>query len=214
MQQARILLVDDHAILRDSLRAFLSLQPDLQVVGEAADGVEAIQEALRLQPDLILLDMAMPEMGGLEVTRHLKQELPQCKILILSQYDDADYVLPILRAGADGYVVKRAGGGEVVSAIRAVINDDMYLHASVVPLVLEATGRKAFVGSEAKVDLTRREEEVLTLIGEGLSNKQIAEALVVSIKTVDKHRANLLHKLDLPNRSALIHFALNRKRIS
>ena len=115
----RILLADDHAILRESLRAFLDFQPDIEVVGEAADGLEAIQEALRLQPDLILLDMAMPHLGGLDVTRRLKQDLPQCKILILSQYDDADTVLPILQAGADGYVVKNAGGSEVLACAKS-----------------------------------------------------------------------------------------------
>lgn len=211
-KNVRILLVDDHAILRDSLRAFLSFQPDIQVIGEAADGIEAIQEALRLQPDLILLDMAMPQMGGLDVTSRLKQDLPQCKILILSQYDDADYVLPILRAGADGYVVKKAGGSEVLRAIRAVVNDDMYLHPAIVHLVLEATGRPHTVVPEGTIALTRREQEVLALIGKGLSNKQIADTLCISMKTVDKHRASLSRKLGLPNRAALIRYALSSQR--
>ncbi len=208
----RVLLVDDHAILRDSLRAFLSFQPDIQVIGEAADGIEAIQEALRLQPDLILLDMAMPQMGGLDVTQRLKQDLPRCKILILSQYDDADYVLPILRAGADGYVLKKAGGGEVLRAIKTVVNNDIYLHPSIVHLVLEATGRPHTAVPEVKIVLTRREQEVLTLIGKGLSNKQIADTLVISMKTVDKHRANLSRKLGLPNRAALIRYTLSSQR--
>lgn len=207
----RILLVDDHAILRDSLRAFLSFQPDIQVVGEAADGIEAIQEALRHQPDLILLDMAMPLMGGLDVTRRLKQDLPQCKVLILSQYNDADYVLPILQAGADGYVLKKAGGSEVLRAIRAVVNGDMYLHPAIVHLVLEATGRSHNVVPGDKITLTRREKEVLALIGKGLSNKQIADTLCVSMKTVDKHRASVSRKLGLPNRAALIRYALSNQ---
>ena len=206
----QILLADDHAILRESLRTYLDLQPDMQVVGEAADGRDAIHEALRLQPDLILLDMAMPELSGLEVTRRLKQDLPQCKILILSQYDDADTVLPILQAGAAGYVVKKAGGSEVLRAIRAVANDDVYLHPSIVHLVLEATGRQAKPGPEATGSLTSREQEVLALIGAGKTNQQIADALFISMKTVDKHRANLLRKLSLPNRAALIRYAVGK----
>ena len=208
----RILLADDHAILRDSLRAYLDLQPDLQVVGEAADGPDAIQEALRLRPDLILLDMAMPRLGGLEVTRRLKQDLPQCKIVILSQYDDADTVLPILQAGADGYVVKRAGGVEVLRAIRAVANGDVYLDPSIVHLVLQASGRQPKPVQDPTVVLTRREQEVLALIGAGKTNQQIADALFISMKTVDKHRANLLRKLSLPNRAALIHYAVWKTR--
>ncbi len=206
----RILLADDHAILRDSLRAYLELQPDIQVVGEAANGFEAIQEALRLQPDLILLDMAMPQLGGLDVTCRLKQDLPACKILILSQYDDTDYVLPILQAGADGYVVKKAGGSEVLRAIKTVVSDDVYLHPSIVPLVLRATGRQVKPEQEATASLTRREQEVMALVGAGKTNQEIADALFISTKTVDKHRANLLRKLGLPNRAALIRYAVLR----
>lgn len=212
MENLRILLADDHAILRDSLRAYLELQPNIQVVGEAADGLEAVQEALRLQPDLILLDMAMPQLGGLDVARRIKQELPECKILILSQYDDADTVLPILQAGADGYAVKKAGGSEVLRAIRAVASGDVYLHPSIVHLVLEATGRHYKADPDVQIGLTRREQDVLSLIGEGLSNKQIADILFISMKTVDKHRASLSRKLGLPNRAALIRYALNSKR--
>ena len=157
--------------------------------------------------------MAMPHLGGLEVTRRLKQDLSQCKILILSQYDDADTVLPILQAGADGYVVKNAGGSEVLRALRAVASGDVYLHPSIVRLVLEASGRQPKPKREAMVVLTRREQEVLALIGDGRTNKQIADALCISMKTVDKHRANLARKLSLPNRAALIHYALSSKHI-
>lgn len=213
-KRLRLLLADDHAILRDSLRAYLELQPDMQVVGEAADGLEAIQEALRLQPDLILLDLAMPQLSGLDVTRRLKQDLPACKVLILSQYNDADYVLPILQAGADGYVVKRAGGNEVLRAIRTVANNDVYLHPSIVHLVIRATGRQGISEPEASIILTRREQEVLALVGEGKTNQQIADVLYISMKTVDKHRASLARKLGLSNRAALIRYALISKRLS
>jgi two-component system response regulator NreC len=152
--------------------------------------------------------MAMPQLGGLDVTGRLKQDLPDCKILILSQYNDADYVLPILQAGADGYVVKKAGGSEVLRAIKAVANGDVYLHPSIVQLVLEATGRQYKPMQDATAKLTRREKEVLTLVGSGKTNQQIADTLVISLKTVDKHRASLLRKLGLPNRAALIRYAI------
>lgn len=136
-----VLLADDHAVLRDSMKAFLELYPEIEVVGEAKNGVETIRESMRLQPNVILLDVAMPKLSGLEVTRRLKRELPQSKIVILSQYYEPDIVLPILRAGADGYVLKKAGGAEVVQAIHAVHRGEAYLHPVVAQMVLDLSIR-------------------------------------------------------------------------
>ena len=127
MDRIRVVLADDHAILRDSLRAFFDLQPDIEVVGEATSGLDAVQETMRLIPDLLLLDLAMPDLDGLEVARRLKQQLPQCKVVILSQYSDPENVLASLRSGADGYVLKKAGGNELLRAIRVVADGDVYL---------------------------------------------------------------------------------------
>jgi DNA-binding NarL/FixJ family response regulator len=211
MKRIRVLLADDHAILRDSMKAFLGLHAEVEVVGEAGDGLQAIAEALRLEPDVLLLDIGMPNLGGLEVTHRLKRDLPSCKILILSQHHAADYVLPILKAGADGYVLKKSGGNEVVRAIKSVASGDAYLHPAIAQTVLQTSVR----GEEAQEDplsiITVREREVLAIIGEGKTNQQIASALSISLKTVDKHRANLMKKLGVSSRAALIRFALDHK---
>lgn len=211
MARIRVLLADDHAILRDSMRAFLSLHAEIEVVGEAVDGLETIQEAVRLRPDVVVLDVAMPGLSGLEVTRRLKQDLPGCRILILSQYGDPDYVVPILRAGADGYLLKKAGGNEVLRAIKAVAAGEAYLYPSVAQLILDISLRGEKSVDDALRLLTDREREVLALIGEGLTNQKIADALGISVKTVDKHRANLMQKLGVANRAALIRFALEHR---
>jgi DNA-binding NarL/FixJ family response regulator len=211
MKPIRIVLADDHAVLRDSLQAFLELHEDLKVAGAACDGVDAITQVLRLQPDVLLLDLGMSDLGGLEVTRRLKRDLPGCKIVVLSQHQDPDYVLPALRAGVDGYVLKKAGGHEVVQAIRAVHRGEAYLHPAVAQMVLELSVRTAETWSDPLAALTPREREVLALVGQGRTNQQIAAALSISRKTVDKHRANLIRKLQLGSRSELIRFALEQK---
>lgn len=211
MKRIRVLLADDHAVLRDSLAAFLGLFEEFEVIGQAADGLEAIEQTLRLRPDVLLLDMGMPNLSGLEVTTRLKRDLPACKIVILSQYHEPDYVLPVLEAGADGYVLKKAGGTEVAQAIRAVYSGQAYLHPAVAQTVLENSLRGRARPSSPLEGLTNREREVLTLIGQGQTNQQIAQGLAVSPKTVDKHRANLLQKLNLTTRAELIRFALEHK---
>ncbi len=211
MTAIRIVLADDHAVLRDSLQAFLALHQDLIVVGAACDGADAITQVLRLQPDVLVLDLGMPNLGGLEVTRRLKRDLPACKIVVLSQHQDPDYVLPVLKAGADGYVLKKAGGNEVVQAIRAVHHGEAYLHPAVAHMVLELSVRVEPTCDHPLAALTSREREVLVLIGQGCTNRQIAATLSVSGKTVDKHRANLIRKLRLGSRAELIRFALEQK---
>lgn len=211
MKPISVLLADDHAVLRDSMQAFLQLHAEIEVVGAAEDGVQTISEALRLQPDVILLDIGMPNLGGLEVTRRLKQELPQCKILVLSQHRDPNYVLPILQAGANGYVLKKAGGNEVVHAIKAVAAGQAYLHPAIAELVLQMSVRSEDSWQTPLEILTDREREVLALIGQGQTNQQIAQTLSISHKTVDKHRASLMEKLGANSRAELIRYAVEQK---
>lgn len=209
MVRIKTLLADDHAILRDSLKAFFELHGDIEVVGEATDGIQTITEALRLQPDVLVLDVSMPNLSGLEVARRLKRDLPHCKILILSQHYDPDYALPLLKAGVAGYVLKKAGANELLQAIKAVARGEAYLHPTIAQMVLEMTVRGEPAEADILATLTDREREVLVLIAEGQTNQQIATTLSISLKTVDKHRANLLKKLNLSSRAALIRFAVD-----
>jgi two-component system response regulator NreC len=208
----RVLLADDHAVLRDSLRAFLSMYPDIEVVGEAADGVETLAQAQALKPDVLLLDMAMPNLSGLDVLRRLGKEQPECKVLVLTQHEAPQYVLPALRAGAKGYLLKKAGGTEVAQAVRAIARGESILHPSVASFVIEAAVRSApeTASSAPAVSLTDRENEVLSLIAEGQTNAEIARALHISPKTVDKHRASLMEKLNIHTRAGLIRYAVGK----
>ncbi len=210
MNPIRVLLADDHAVLRDSLRAFLGMYPDLEVVGEASDGLETLAQVQVLRPDVLVLDMAMPNLGGLEVLRRLAQEHPACKVLILTQHEAPQYVLPALQAGAKGYLLKKAGGSEVVQAVRAVARGESVLHPGIAHLVIEAAVQGTPRQDSPQGSLTGREREVLALIGEGRTNSEIAKALGVSPKTVDKHRASLMQKLGVTSRAGLIRFALDK----
>lgn len=213
MAPIRILLADDHAVLRDSLCAFLEMYPDLEVVGEAADGLETLAQAEQCRPDVVLLDVNMPGLSGSEVARRLKHAYPATRVLILTQYTGADYVLPCLQAGADGYVVKKAGGSEVVRAVRAVHHGQGYLHPAVARVAIEAAARGQPEETTPYDSLSERERETLALIGQGLTNKEIARALTISVKTVDKHRASLLDKLGLDSRAALIRYAVEKRLV-
>lgn len=213
MSRIRVLLADDHAVLRDSLAAFLALYPDIEVVGQAGDGVETLAQIAALRPDVVLLDLNMPGLGGLEVLRRASKEHPACRMVVLTQYDAPQYVLPALQAGARGYLLKKAGGVEVVNAMRAVMRGESVLHPAVTQFVIESAVQGATDLQAAKntAGLTDREREVLQLIGEGLTNAQIAAALHISPKTVDKHRGRLVEKLNLPTRAALIRYALENR---
>jgi len=221
------LLVDDHAILREGIRYLLSASGEVEVVGEAQDGLEALEMVEQLKPDAVLMDIAMPRMNGIEATKELKKRHPDLPVLILSMYDSEEYVLPILRAGAAGYVLKRAAAQELVSALKAVTSGQVILHPDVARTVmdnLQAQGGSAPAPSpeprstsaaHAQLEqLTEREREVLTLIAHGLTNQQIAEKLFISIKTVQAHRANLMEKLDLHDAVKLTKFAIKTGLIS
>ena len=186
----RILIVDDHAILREGLRALLSYYPDVEVVGEAEDGLQALELVERLSPEIVLMDIAMPVMNGLEATRRIRQEHPDAHILILTQYEDQPYVLKLLRAGVSGYVLKRALGADLIKAVRAVAKGESFLYPSVATTVMEQFRHS---DDDAKQDdqmLTTRELEILRRVAIGETNGQIALELNISVRTVEWHRGS------------------------
>lgn len=208
MSTIRLLLVDDHAILRDGLRALLSYYPDVEVVGEAEDGLQAIEAVERLSPDVVLMDIAMPGMNGLEATHRIRQAHPDTRILVLTQYDDEQYVLPFLRAGVSGYVVKRALGSELINAVRTVARGDSFLYPSVASTVLEELRHSTGTDTEESRALTPREKEILRRVVAGETSRQIALGLGLSTKTVEWHRGNLMTKLGLRSVAELVRYAI------
>ncbi len=209
MGKIRVLIVDDHAILREGIRALLALSKDVEVVGEAPDGQTGIERARELVPDVVLMDIAMPGLDGLEATRRIKERHKSIKVLILTQHENREYVFPILKAGADGYVLKKAAGTELISAIRAVHEGGTFLYPSVAKTVVEDYLRPDGTISERRHSkLTDREIEVLKLVAEGRSNQEIADLLCLSVKTVTGHRTNIMEKLDLHSRTELVKYAI------
>ncbi len=204
MSRTRVLLTDDHAILRVGLRAFLERYDDVEVVGEAQDGAEAVRCVEVLQPDIVLMDIAMPGMNGLEATQQIRRQYPRTRVLILTQHEEQQYIMPLLQAGASGYVLKRALGADLISALRTVAQGGIFLYPSVAETVLDQVQCK----SSSIGTLTPRETEVLKHIAHGESNPQIAAALTLSVKTVDWHRTNLMSKLGLHSVADLVRYAL------
>lgn len=198
----RVLLVDDHQLVRDGLHSRLGETPGIEVVGEAGTGAEALTLAANLQPDLVLLDIGLPDMSGLDVAARLAEVAPGTRALMLSMYDNREYVLSALRAGAAGYVLKDAASKEIIAAIRAVAAGASYCSASLTTAL--ATG-----GSEPPL-LTEREREILILVAKGNSNKRIAQQLDVSVRTVETHRLNLRKKLGIETPAGLIRYALQQ----
>lgn len=207
----RVLIADDHSLVREGIVAFLKCTDDIEVVAEAADGLEAIEKALKFRPDIILMDISMPKLGGLEATVEIKKTDPSIKILVLTQYDDKEYISRFLKAGVSGYLLKRAVGSDLVSAIRAVREGDTYLYPAVASKVVNNfLGKESMAGEDGYDALTDREKQVLKLVAEGHSHKEVADMLKISAKTVVVHQTNVLEKLGLNNRSELIRFALSR----
>lgn len=211
MDKIRILIVDDHAILREGLRALLDHQADIEVVGEAMNGEEAIQKMEALKPDIVLMDIAMPGINGLQATRVIRRDYSDSKVIILSQHEDRQYVVPLLQAGAAGYVLKRAIGEDLYAAIRKVYQGDVYLDSSLNSILVEEIRQPHSKQNEADTPLTSREMEILRLIVLGLSNSQIAVKLSLSPKTVEWHRSNLMNKLDMHNVADLVRYAMQQK---
>jgi DNA-binding NarL/FixJ family response regulator len=211
MSKTRILIADDHALVREGIIAMLKLYDDVEVVGEASDGKEALDKAEVLRPDLVLMDIAMPGLGGLEATLELKKSQPELKILVLSQYDDREYVSRFLKAGVSGYILKRALGNDLIAAIRAIMKGESYLYPSITSNVINGYLGKDMPEIEDPYEkLTDREHQVLKLIAEGQSHKEMAHTLGISAKTVIAHQTNLSEKLDIRSRADLIKFAIRK----
>jgi len=214
MKKIRVLIVDDHTLVRDGIRALLALVADVEVVGEAANGKEALEKVKGLAPDVVLMDLAMPIMSGLEATRRIRREFPGVRVLALTQYDDSEYVIPIIEAGACGFVTKMVAFSELASAIQAAYRGESYLSPSAAAALVEECQQKTTADGEQDPYqlLTDREREVLKLVVEGHTAREIAEMLVVSPKTVEWYKTSLMNKLNIHNRTDLIKFAI-RKRV-
>ena len=215
MTPVKLLLVDDHEIVRAGLRMLFSAEPDVQIVGEAASGREAIEQVAKLAPDVVLMDVAMPDMNGIEATRRIKEAFPQVVVLALTMHEDEEYFFEMLSAGASGYVPKRAAPDDLLSAIRVVNQGEVFIYPSMARLLVRDFLRRAedTAPSDAEL-LTPREHEVLGWIAEGLTNREIAERLVISVKTVDRHRENIMRKLNLHNRVELVRYAIEKGLIA
>lgn len=210
MSETRILLADDHVVLRSGLRLLLDAQPDFKVVGEASDGREALKLAADLKPDLILLDLTMPGLSGMEALPALRKAAPAARVLILTMHDDEGYLKQALRNGASGYVLKKAADSELIAAARAVLRGEVYVHPSMTKALLEdlLPPASAVVPTDPWEALTEREQEVLTLVALGHTSAEIASRLSLSPKTVETYRARGMEKLGLRSRAALVQFAL------
>jgi DNA-binding NarL/FixJ family response regulator len=211
--KTRVLLADDHTIVREGLRAILEQQPDMEVVGEAKNGREAVEMTKRLTPDIVLLDLYMPEVNGLDAARQIRQQSPSSRVLILSSSSDEEHVEQIIGVGAAGYLIKQTAGQDLLKALKEVRNGNAFFSPSISKRLLEQT-REAFQGGDVSRSKTRRltlrERQVLQLIAEGDANKMIADRLGISIKTVEKHRQCLMRKLNLHEAASLTRYAIRR----
>ncbi|HEX7177843.1 MAG TPA: response regulator transcription factor [Pyrinomonadaceae bacterium] len=212
VRKVRVLIAEDHVTMREGLKLILENEPDLEVVGEAADGREALRLARQLLPDVALMDISMPGWGGLQATRGLQETCPQVRVLALTRHADYGYLTEMLRAGAKGYVLKQSPSAELIFAVRAVADGQTYLDPSVTAKVMGGyrRGRAKAAGEEIGESVSEREEEVLRLIALGYSNKEIAARLCVSVKTVEAHKANGMHKLGLGSRTDIVSYAIFR----
>jgi len=207
----RLLLVDDHAVVRVGLRMMLQIEEDIEILGEAGSGNEAIEAAERLNPDLILMDIGLPDMSGIDATREIKRRFPKIAVVALTIHEDQEYFFKMLEAGASGYVPKRAAPDELLTAIRTAAAGEVYLYPSLAKLLVRDFLGQAHPGPVSPENkLTSREQEVLTYLAEGSSNGEIAAALVISHKTVERHRENIMRKLNLHSRAELVRYAIRK----
>jgi len=211
-KKQRVLIVDDHTLLRAGLRSLLAQDPNIEIVGEAADGRDAVRAVGQLMPDLVLMDLTMPGMNGIEAVTEIKRRYPEVRILVMTLHKTEDFIHASLRAGADGYILKDATHDELRVAIRSVLLGKTYLSMDVSGKVVSGYlgGGKSVSGSSVFDTLTHREREILKLVAEGRPNKGIAEYLNLSVKTVEKHRSNLMSKLDVHNAAGLTAFAIEK----
>ncbi|MCE5243044.1 MAG: response regulator transcription factor [Syntrophobacteraceae bacterium] len=211
-EKRKIIIAEDHTILREGLRMLLSANPECEVVAEAEDGLEAVRLSETFKPDLILMDLSMPRMNGMGAIQEIKKQAPETKILVLTVHKTEEYILAALKSGADGYVLKDATHGELMLAIDCIFSGKSYLSPGISEKVIEGylEGRKTLKSNTSWDTLTQREREILKMIAEGYKNKDIADYLCISAKTVEKHRANLMKKLDLHSASSLTAFAMDK----
>ena len=211
-KKIKLMLADDHAVVRSGLRMLLDAQPDMEIIEEAKSGAEAVAKVQELRPDIVLMDVEMPGMNGIEATQKIKESVPETAVLALTMYEDDQYFFEMLKAGASGYVPKRAAPDELVNAIRTVSKGGVFLYPTLAArLVNDYINRdETAVADNDEQDLTPREKEVLIQIAEGLSNPEIAEELTISVKTVDRHRENIMRKLNLHSRVDLVKYAIRK----
>lgn len=211
----RLLLVDDHPIVRAGLRMLFQSEPTLTIVGEVDSGEAAVAAVERLKPDVVIMDVAMPGMNGIEATRQIKAANPDTAVLALTMHEDEQYFFEMLNAGASGYIPKRAAPDDLVAAIKVVAEGNVFLYSTLARFLIKDMADRSTTTSNVSDDLlTPREREVLTYIAEGLTNREIAETLIISIKTVERHRENIMAKLDMHNRVELVKYAMKKGLIA
>ncbi len=212
MLKKKILIADDHALVREGIAAFLKLCDDVEVVAEASDGVEAIEKTAKFRPDIIIMDVNMPKLGGLETTIEIKRTHPDIKVLVLTQYEVREYISRFLKAGVSGYLLKKAVGSDLVAALKAISRGDLYLYSSIATEVV--AGYLHGDGESSPEDpyekLSDREKQVLKLVAEGYTHKEVADMLAISVKTVIAHQTNISEKLEIHTRAGLIKFAIQK----
>jgi len=207
----RIFLADDHVVLREGLRSLVNAQSDMMVVGEAGNGRAALQQVREIQPDVVIMDVSMPEMNGIQVTERLKRAYEKIMVLILTAHDDSGYLRQLLEVGASGYVLKKAAADDLIKAIRVVSAGGVYLDPSLAGKVVGGyLGRRGFGSNPLGNEVSEREAEVLRLVAWGYTNKEVAGYLRISVKTVETHKANLMQKLDLKSRVEIVRYALRQ----
>jgi DNA-binding NarL/FixJ family response regulator len=211
MGKLRVFVADDHAVLRDGLKALVNAQADMEIVGEADNGRTTYDRAKELVPDVVLMDISMPELSGVQATELLRRECPDIKILVLTAYKDKGYLDRLLNVGASGFILKLSAAEELIGAIRLVAGGGIYLDPQMADRITDGYLRSQFLKGEVRQrELTAREEEVLRLIAQGYSNKEISSQLKIAVKTVESHKANLMQKLELRNRTEIVRYAVRQ----
>ncbi len=212
MFKKKVLIADDHALVREGIAAFLKLCDDVEIVAEASDGVEAIEKTAKFRPDIIIMDVNMPKLGGLETTLEIKKMHPDIKVLVLTQYEDREYISRFLKAGVSGYLLKKAVGSDLVAALKAIVRGELYLYSSIASEVVAGYlhGDREACAEDPYEKLSDREKQVLKLVAEGYTHKEVADMLTISVKTVIAHQTNIGEKLGIHTRAGLIKFAIQK----